>query len=170
MLRYQDIAEKPHRVRSLTNLEPNEFADLVSAFEHCFLEHMREYTIDGLPRLNRRYTPYKNSPLPTTEDKLLFSLVHIKQHLTQEVQGELFEMGQSDAHKWLRLLRPLLFQSLQALDTIPSRLATILAEKEGERRDEPLFSIMMVPNALFTDQETRMSKENTIVAKRNVTP
>lgn len=42
------------------------------------LERMRDYTIDGLPRLNRRYIAYKNSPLPTIEDKLLFILVHIK--------------------------------------------------------------------------------------------
>ena len=99
MLRYQDIAHNPARVRAFTTLEPKEFADLVPVFETCFLERMRDYTIDGLPRLNRRYTPYKNSPLPTIEDKLLFILVHMKQNLTQEVQGELVEMIQWDANK-----------------------------------------------------------------------
>ena len=88
MLRYQDISHNKARVRALTTLEPNEFADLVPVFEQCFMERMRAYTIDGLPRLNRRYTRYKNSPLPTIEDKLLFILVHMKQNLTQEVQGQ----------------------------------------------------------------------------------
>jgi hypothetical protein len=60
---------------------------------------MQEDTIDGLPRRNRRSTAYKSSPLPTPEDKLLFILVHIKQNLTQEVQGELVDMIQSDANK-----------------------------------------------------------------------
>ncbi len=69
MLHYQDIAHNKIRVRALTTLEPNEFADLVPVFEDCFLERMRAYTIDGLPRLNRRYTTYKNAPLPTIEDK-----------------------------------------------------------------------------------------------------
>ena len=128
MLRYQDIAHNKTRVRALTTLEPNEFADLVSVFEECFLERMRAYTLDGLPRLNRRYTTYKNSPLPTIEDKLLFILVHMKQNLTQEVQGELFGMVQSDANKWLQLLRPVLHAALARLDALPSRLATIMTD------------------------------------------
>src|SRR6476659_1364428 len=127
MLRYQDIAHNETRLLALTSLTPSEFITLVPAFETCFIDRMREYTIDGLPRLNRRYTPYKNSPLPTAEDKLLFILVHMKQNLTQEVQGELFGMIQSDANKWLQLLRPILFQALDHLDTIPPRLATIMA-------------------------------------------
>jgi hypothetical protein len=103
MLRYQDVAQNTARLRALTSLEPDEFTALVPTFETCCLERMRVSTIDGLPRLNRRYTPYKNSPLPSIEDKLLFILVHMKQNLTQEVQGQLFGMIQSDAKKWLQL-------------------------------------------------------------------
>ena len=144
MLRYQDIAHNTARVRSLTTLEPEEFADLVPVFEACFMERMRDYTIDGLPRLNRRYTPYKNSPLPTIEDKLLFILVHMKQHLTQEVQGQLFGMVQSDANKWLQLLRPILQRPLQRLDVLPARLATIIADTDVPSSDSIPFFIMMV--------------------------
>jgi hypothetical protein len=56
MLRYQAIAYNTARVRALTTLEPDEFADLVPVFETCFMERVRDYTIDGLPRLNRRVT------------------------------------------------------------------------------------------------------------------
>lgn len=139
MLHYQDIAHNKIRVRALTTLEPNEFADLVPVFEECFLERMRAYTIDGLPRLNRRYTPYKNSPLPTIEDKLLFILVHMKQNLTQEVQGELFGMIQSDANKWLQLLRPILHAALERLDVLPSRLATIVPDTAVPSSDSTPF-------------------------------
>src|SRR5918998_1666980 len=130
MLRYQDIAHNKTRVRALTTLEPNEFADLVPVFEQCFMERMRDYTIDGLPRLNCRYTPYKNSPLPTIEDQLLFVLVHVKQHLTQDVQGQVFEMVQSDVNNWLQLLRPIGYQAFQRLDAIPARLATMVTGME----------------------------------------
>ena len=147
MVHYQDIAKNIARVRALTSLEPDEFAALLPHFEQRFLEHMRDYTIDGLPRRNRRYTPYKNSPLPTTEDKLLFILVHIKQNLTQEVQGELFGMIQSTANKWLQLLRPVLFQALQSLDVIPARLASAIAKSETSDEDGIPFFIMMAPNA-----------------------
>src|SRR5918997_3027236 len=140
MLRYQDIAHNKARVRALTTLEPEEFADLVPVFEACFMERMRDYTIDGLPRLNRRYTSYKNSPLPTIEDKLLFILVHVKQNLTQEVQGLLFGMVQSDANKWLQLLRPILFQALESLDVMPARLASAIAKSESpDEDDDPFF-------------------------------
>jgi len=139
MLRYQDIAHNKVRVRALTTLEPDEFADLVPVFETCFMERMRDYTIDGLPRLNRRYTPYKNSPLPTIEDKLLFILVHMKQNLTQEVQGELFGMVQSDANKWLQLLRPVLHAALQRLEVLPARLATIVPNAAVLASESPPF-------------------------------
>ncbi len=66
---------------------PDEFASVLPAFEAAFLERMRDYTLDGLPRRNRRYVPYKNSPLLTIEDKLLFILIHMKQNLTQQVNS-----------------------------------------------------------------------------------
>lgn len=167
MLHYQDIAKNTARVRALTSLEPDEFAALLPHFEHCFLEHMRDYTIDGLPRRSRRYTPYKNSPLPTTEDKLLFILVHIKQNLTQEVQGELFGMIQSDANKWLQLLRPLLFQALESLDAIPARLASAIARDETSEDDGIPFFITMAPNARSSAQETQKNRPSITVARRS---
>jgi hypothetical protein len=153
MLRYQDIIHKKSRLRALTSLEPDEFAALLPHFEHAFLEHMRDYTIDGLPRQNRRYTPYNNSPLPTSEDQLLFILVHLKQHPTQELQGELFGMVQSDANKWLQLLRPLLFQALERLHVIPARLASAIAasEKSDEEDGIPFF-ITMGPSVPSSDR------------------
>jgi hypothetical protein len=152
MLRYHDVAQTSARLRALTSLEPEEFAAIVPVFAACFLERMQNYTIDGLPRLNRRYTPYKNSPLPTTEDKLLFILVHIKQHLTQEVHGQLFGMIQSDAHKWLQLLRPVLLQALEQLDVVPARLATPIATPAASPPDDVPFFIMMAPNAPSNDR------------------
>jgi hypothetical protein len=152
MLRYQDVAQSPSRLRALTSLEPDEFAAVVPAFEACFLARMRDYTLDGLPRLNRRYTPYKNSPLPTPEDKLLFILVHIKQNLTQEVQGQLFGMIQSDANKWLQVLRPVLLHALEQLDVVPARLAACMAAPGTSAVDQRPFFIMMVPTDPSNDR------------------
>ncbi len=151
-LRYQDVAQKEGRLRALTTLTPNEFTALVPAFETCFLESMRTSTIDGLERSNRRYVTYKNSPLPTIEDKLLFILVHMKQNLTQEVQGHLFGMTQSVANKWLQLLRPVLQQALQRVEALPSRNAMIVVDPDSISGDSvPLFT-MMAPNVRCNDQ------------------
>jgi hypothetical protein len=152
MLRYQDIAHNQARVRALSSLTPDEVASLIPHFERCFLQHMQEYTIDGLTRRNRRYTPYKNSPVPTTEDKVLFILVHIKQNLTQEVQGELFGMIQSDTNTWLQLLRSVLFQALECLELIPARLASAIAKSESSDEDGDPFLIMMAPNVRSSEQ------------------
>ena len=152
ILRYHDIAHNPARLRARTTLMPDEFARMVPAFEAAFLARMRDYTLDGLPRLNRRYVPYKNSPLPTIEDKLLFILVHMKQNLTQEVQGHLFGMIQSDANKWLNVLRPVLAEAVQRLDVLPARLAAVMKQSETPTTDDPPFFIMMVPNGRSNDR------------------
>ena len=136
MLRYHDVAQNKTGMRTLTTLEPDEFTALVPAFAHCFSERMRDYTIDGLPRMHRRYTPYKNSPLPTIEDKLFFILVHIKQNPTQEIQGHLFGMKQSVANTWLQRLRPILPQALQRLEVCPARMATITCDNDVKNMHE----------------------------------
>lgn len=141
MLRYQHIAKNETRLVALTTLTRVEFEALVPAFEACFLEAMHTHMIDGLPRQNRRYTTYKNAPLPTIEDKLLFILVHIKQNLTQEVQGQLFGVRQSVANKWLQLLRPIVANALQRMDTVPQRHATIELRQDTDAADGgPFFS------------------------------
>ena len=151
-LRYQDIAHDETGTLALTSLTPTEFAALLPSFEACFLDRMRSSTIDGLPRENRRYVPYKNSPLPTIEDKLLFVLVHMKQNPTQEVQARLFGMRQSVANKWLQLLRPVLQRALHQESALPSRAATVVRDTETAPSDPaPLFT-MMVPNAPSNDR------------------
>ncbi len=151
ILHYHDIAHNATRVRALTSLEPDEFSTVLPAFEAAFLERMRDYTLDGLPRLNRRYTPYANSPLPTSADKLLFILVHIKQNPTQELHGHLFGMVQSDVNKWLQVLRPVLVEALRQLDVLPARLAAAL-EPNTQTSDGSPFFIMMVPNDRSSDR------------------
>ncbi|MDP9317084.1 MAG: transposase family protein [Chloroflexota bacterium] len=88
--------------------------------------------------------------MPTSEDKLLFILVHIKQNLTQEVHGQLFGMIQSDANKWLQVVRPVLAEALRRLDVLPARLAAAM-EPQTQTLDETPFFIMTVRNDRFND-------------------
>jgi hypothetical protein len=113
---------------------------------------MQTNTIARLPRANRRYVAYKNSSLPTIEDKLLFILVHMKQNLTQEVQGRLFGMRQSVANKWLQLLRPVVQGALQQEGALPSRTATIRPDSNTETSHGSPFFTMMAPNARSNDR------------------
>jgi hypothetical protein len=82
----------------------------------------------------------------------LFILVHMKQNLTQEVQGRLFGIRQSVAHQWLQLLRPVVQDALQREGALPSRTATILlASDTTSSTHAPLFP-MMVPNVRSSDR------------------
>jgi hypothetical protein len=121
MLRYHQLANDERRVLSLTSLTPTEFADLVPPFTTSFYEYLDEQTVEGYERVGRRYVAYRNSTLPTMEDKLLFILVYLKQAPTQEVQGSLFGMRQSKANMWIHLLHPVLNRTLAQNGDIPKR-------------------------------------------------
>jgi hypothetical protein len=150
MLRYQQIAQNETKLLALTGLTHQEFQDLVPLFQTSFETTLREQTMDGLDRIGRAFTPYRNSPLPTLEDKLLFILVYLKQYPTQTVQGQLFGMSQSNANKWIHLLHPVLNQALAAAGYLPQRMAVLTHRaKPTTSADDPmersLFS-MMEPN------------------------
>jgi hypothetical protein len=162
MLRYHQIANDERRVLALTSLTPKEFADLVPLFTMSFYEYLDEQTVEGYERIGRRYVPYRNSTLPTMEDKLLFILVYLKQAPTQEVQASLFGMRQPKANMWIHLLHPVLNRALKQHGDLPNRnilieLADISPEQEENmteasetsetrvdcsKRSTPFFSMM----------------------------
>ena len=74
---------------------------------------------------------YKNCPLPTPEDRLLFILVYLKTYALQVVQGRLFGMVQGKANQWIHVLLPALLAALRALGDAPARSLTALAQRLG---------------------------------------
>src|SRR5262245_8479941 len=130
-LRFIDIQTRPTAVLDLTSLTLDEFHELVPAFEAAFQAHMTRWRLDGQPRTARQYTTYKNCPLPTPEDRLLFILAYLKTYPLQIVQGRLFGMGQSKAHQWIHVLLVVLRATLRALGDAPTRSVTELAKRLG---------------------------------------
>ena len=171
MLRYQQIADNEKKILAMTSLTQQEFEDLVPIFTESFLTYLEDQTIEGYERIGKPYRTYKNSPLPTFEDKLLFILVYLKQNPTQEVQGQLFGMSQSNANKWIHLLHAVLNRALATAGYLPQRIATIIDNKsDGEHEvmsdERPLF-FTMGSNALSIDQATPMSNGSTIAARKS---
>jgi hypothetical protein len=130
-LGFTDLQNRPTEVLDLTSLTVDEFQQLVPPFEAAFQAQMACWRLDGQPRTVRRYTTYKNCPLPTPEDRLLFILVYLKTYPLQVVQGRLFGMGQSKAHQWIHVLLVVLRTTLRALGDAPSRSLTALARRLG---------------------------------------
>src|SRR5438874_5214869 len=130
-LRFTDVQERPTEFLDFTSLTPDEFQLLVPPFEVAFQAHMAEWRLDGKPRTARQFAVYKNCPLPTPEDRLLFVLAYLKTHALQVVQGRLFGLVQGKANQWIHALLPALLAALRALGDAPARSLAALAQRLG---------------------------------------
>ena len=130
-VRFTDVQARPTEFLDFTSLTLDEFQQLVPPFEAAFQAHMAAWRLDGKPRTARRFTVYKNCPLPTPEDRLFFLLTYLKTYALQVVQGRLFGMGQSKANQWIHVLLPALLAALRALGDAPARSLTALAQRLG---------------------------------------
>src|SRR6266705_5133445 len=130
-VRFTDLQSRPIEFLDFTSVTLNEFQQLVLPFETAFQTRMAAWRMDGKPRTARRFTVYKNCPLLTPEDRLLFILVYLKTYALQVVQGRLFGMVQGKAHQWLHVRLPALRAALRALGDAPARSLTALAQRLG---------------------------------------
>ena len=111
-LRFTDVQTRPTEFLDLTSLTLDEFQQLIAPFEAAFHAHLAAWRLDGQPRTARRFTVYKNCPLPTPEDRLFFILTYLQTSALQVVHGRLFGMGQSKANQWIHALLPVLLAAL----------------------------------------------------------
>jgi DDE superfamily endonuclease/Helix-turn-helix of DDE superfamily endonuclease len=130
-VRFTELQARPMAFLDFTSLTLDEFQQLVPPFEAAFQARMATWRMDGKPRTARRFSVYKNCPLPTPEDRLLFILVYLKTYALQVVQGRLFGMVQSKANQWIHVLLPALLAALRALGDAPARSLTALAQRLG---------------------------------------
>jgi hypothetical protein len=130
-LRFTALQSRPMEFLDFTSVTLDEFQLLVPPFEAAFQARMAAWRMDGKPRTARRFTVYKNCPLPTPEDRLLFILVYLKTSALQVVQGRFFGMVQGKANQWIHVLLPALLAALRALGDAPARSLTALAQRLG---------------------------------------
>jgi len=182
-------------VLDLTSLTGEEFLELSPPFDAAFQAHMAAWRLDGRPRTARRYTTYTNCPLPTPEDRLLFSLVYLKTYPLHVVQGRLCGMGQSTAHQWMHVLLVVLRATLRRLGDAPTRSVQALAQRLGVAEAdaaavvvpplvppsdpptaapalEPTAPLLatMGPNGASSGPRLRLSKRAVIAARKSAIP
>lgn len=151
MAKFDNILQNKRRLRAFTGLDTALFMDFLPHFSASMEKYLRRTTLDGYIREGGRAITYANSPLPTSEDRLLFILTHLKQNNIQEVQGQLFGMSQSNVSKWIRLLLDILNDALAAQRLVPARNAqdlTVLLRDQTDDIDPeaPLFSVTTAQN------------------------
>lgn len=121
MTRYQEVSQNKIQFLSMSGYTVPEFESLLPYFAAQFEAYVEQYTLEGKERKNRRHSAYRNSPLPTIEDKLYFILVYLKLYTLQSAMGELFGMHQPEVNLWVHLLLPLLKQALADCGELPAR-------------------------------------------------
>src|SRR5215217_1370571 len=146
-VRFADLQSRPIEFLDFTSVTLDEFQQLVPPFETAFQCHMAVWRMDGKPRTARRFTVYKNCPLPTPEDRLLFILTYIKTYVLQVVQGRLFGMVQGKANQWIHVLLPVLLAALRALGDAPARSLTALAQRLGVSEAEAATVVVPLEEA-----------------------
>src|SRR6058998_4393142 len=130
-LRFTELQSRPLEFLDCTSVTLDEFQQLVPPFEAAFQARMAVWRMDGKPRTARRFTVYKNCPLPTPEDRMFFILTYLKTYALQVLQGRLFGMVQGKANQWIHVLLPTLLAALRTLGDAPARSLTALAQRLG---------------------------------------
>ena len=193
-LQFTDAQDRPTEFWDLTSLTLDEFQQLVPPFETAFHARMAVWRMDGKPRTARRFTVYKNCPLPTPEDRLLFILTYLKTYALQVVHGRLFGMGQGKANQWIHVLLPVLLAALRALGDAPARSLSALAQRLGVSEadaatvvtpleEEPAHGgadpaaeaaapllPMTGPNGGSAAPKTRLNSKRVIAGRKEITP
>src|SRR5215472_1456037 len=193
-VQFTEVQSRPTEFLDFTSLTLDEFQLLVPPFEAAFQAHLTAWRMDGKPRTARRFTVYKNCPLPTPEDRLLFILVYLKTSALQVVHGRLFGMVQGKANQWLHVLWPALLAALRALGDAPARSLTALAQRLGVSEADvatvvvplaeeptPVAPIpaavpasplvpMTGPNGASSAPKTRLNRRSVIVGRKKITP
>lgn len=148
MGKFDTIIEHDQRLRAMTGFDQSLFAAFLPYFTTAMNAYLETTTLDGYIREGERAITYANSPLPTPSDRLLFILTYFKQNPIQEVQGQLFGMSQSNVSKWVRMLLPILTQTLAHQGLIPARTAAELRAyldslpPSDDPEKPPLFATM----------------------------
>lgn len=128
-MNYQDV--KPNKVQflSLTTLYPEEFDMVLLHFSQEWYKFYRVRTLEGKRRKKNNWRPEKDTPtLPTVEDKLFFLLTYYKQHALQQFHAATFGLSQAKVSLWVKLLTPMLEQSMSRLGVMPCREGSGLAD------------------------------------------
>src|SRR5215831_1132902 len=193
-LRFTELQSRPMEFLDFTSLTLDEFQQLVPPFETAFHARMAAWRMDGKPRTARRFTVYKNCPLLTPEDRLLFILVYLKTYALQVVHGRLFGMVQGKANQWIHVLLPVLLAALRALGDAPARSLAALAQRLGVSEADaatvvtplveepaPVFAVPAVasaspllpmtgPNDVSSAPRTLLNRRSVIAARTKTTP
>jgi hypothetical protein len=109
--------------QSFTGLTVAAFYELLPSFEQAYEADLEQRDKKRTQKRQRERGGGRQGALRNSENKLLFILFYFKVYPVQEVQGYVFEMGQTQAGEWIHRLTPILNQALGYEKQLPARKA-----------------------------------------------
>ena len=119
-LNYKNLKAKSSLIKSATGLSLKEFDYLVPCFEKRWKNYISRYTFEGKKRERARAIRTDNT-FKNSEDMLIFILYDYRHNPTQDFMGLHFELTQPKVAVWIKVLEPILENSLKELGLTPSR-------------------------------------------------
>ena len=119
-LSYKNLKVKSSLIKSATGLTLKEFDYLTPTFEESWEKFIDKYTFEGKPRTRMRAIR-KNSTFKCTEDMMIFILYDYRHNPTQDFMGLHFSLLQPKVALWIKVLEPILLESLERLKLVPVR-------------------------------------------------
>lgn len=139
-MKYAEIRQRNRQFESITGLKVEEFDFLYLEFAQRWKKFYRYHTLEGKKRQHPHNNPGKDTrTLPSIAEKLFFVLVYLKNYSLQEMMAASFGFSQSNASKWIKVLRPILFDSLKKLDMIPETSSHKVGDKLDQLGEEQCF-------------------------------
>jgi hypothetical protein len=121
MLTYAELKRNRRQFLALTGLTPKEFQLLLPAFDRALMRRFpARQTLSGTQRQRKRGGGRKTS-LDSPEQKLLFALVYLKTYPLQALLGQVFDLSQSRANRWIHQLLPIVQRALKDVGVRPAR-------------------------------------------------
>jgi hypothetical protein len=120
-MKYTDYQNNEKSLRSLSGLSVEQFKELLPYFADAHQEYFSQYDMTRTFRNNRRsFTVYKNSPLPSVEERLFFILVYLKNNPLQEYHAACFDMDQKHCNSFIHVLYRILELCLHDAGVMPA--------------------------------------------------
>jgi len=126
MQRKQKKQYNYRQLLKLTGLEADEFFSVLAVFDQLWYQQHKHYDLKGQKRNMPKFKEHADISLQGSHDKLLFVLVYLSEHPSQQYHAALFNMSQSKVSQWLKLLLPLLEKTLSKMKLLPERNADAL--------------------------------------------
>ena len=131
------IRQNPNQFIILTSLTVEEFDVLLPVFKRHSMNHTKYHTLEGKKRKLPNLRPGKpTQTLPSVGEKLFFLLSYLKNYPLQQFQAASFSISQGKVSQWIKVLHPMLQESLKELGALPERqgkvVASVLAKYDGE--------------------------------------